>query len=132
MKTKSENMAIICVVSSILAILAIVVCVSLTYHPTGIEKDDHGNIVFATLMGEGDVIPEDSIDVIPMPKNLLTHLIRTNGASYRNVRYGHFKNTESGTRMFLYLTGKPDTICFTYQGNIYVTDDWRMSKDTSK
>lgn len=123
-------MAIICVVSSILAILAIVVCVSLTYHPTGIEKDDHGNIVLATLMGEGDVIPEDSIDVIPMPKNLLTHLIRTNGACYRNVRYGHFKNTESGTRMFLYLTGKPDTICFTYQGNIYVTDDWRVKKSS--
>lgn len=124
-------MAIICVVSSILAILVIVVCVSLTYHPTGIEKDDQGNIVLATLMGEGDVIPEDSIDVIPMPKDLLTHLIRTNGASYRNVRYGHFKNTESGTRMFLYLTGKPDTICFTYQGNIYVTDDWRVKKNSA-
>lgn len=95
------------------------------YHPSGIVADGQGGIVLATTLGHGKSIPTDSIEIIAMPDELLSHLIRTNGASYKRVKYGHFKNTKTGTSMFLYLTGKPDTVCFKYCGRLYVTDDWR-------
>ena len=112
------------------------------YHPSGIVKDDEGNIVLATTIGQGQVIPEDSIEIIAtsprvgeIEGGLMTHLIRTNGASYGRVKYGHFKRSASGrlqgkstrsdTKMFLYLTGQPDTVCFKYNGQLFVTDDWR-------
>lgn len=108
-----------------LCVFAFVGAMILRYHPAGIERDGHGNIVLATTIGHGRVIPEDSISIVTMPQDLMTHLIRTNGASYGKVRYGHFKNTETNTKMFLYLTGKADTVCFKYKGLYYVTDDWR-------
>lgn len=95
------------------------------YHPTGIEKDGQGNIVLSTTIGDGEVIPKDSIQLITMPDGLMRNLIRTNGAAYGKICYGHFKNTKTDTEMFLYLTGKPDTVCFQYKGQLYVTDDWR-------
>lgn len=102
------------------------------YHPSGITKNSQGNIVLATSLGQGETIPEDSIEIIgsspevgEIEGGLMQHLIRTNGASYGRVKYGHFKNTKTGTKMFLYLTGAPDTVCFKYNDRLYVTDDWR-------
>lgn len=95
------------------------------YHPSGIVEDGQGNIVLATTLGDGETIPADSIEIIGMHEGLMQHLFRTNGASYGRVKYGHFKNTETGTKMFLYLTGRPDTVCFNYNGRLYITDDWR-------
>lgn len=106
-------------------VLAFVGFMIARYHPSGIVEDGQGNIVLATSLGHGETIPEDSIEIISMPEGLMTHLIRTNGASYGRVKYGHFKNTKTGTKMFLYLTGKPDTVCFKAGGRLYVTDDWR-------
>ena len=96
------------------------------YHPTGISIDERNNIMLNTFIGNNDLIPADSIEIIATPEEgLMTHLIRTNGASYGRVNYGHFKNTKTGTKMFLYLTGQPDTVCFKYNNRLYVTDDWR-------
>lgn len=116
-------------------VLAFVGFMIARYHPSGIVEDGQGNIVLATSLGHGETIPEDSIEIISMPEGLMTHLIRTNGASYGRVKYGHFmrsasgrlqgKNTKTDTKMFLYLTGKPDTVCFKAGGRLYVTDDWR-------
>lgn len=106
-------------------VLAFVGFMIARYHPSGIVEDGQGNIVLATSLGHGETIPEDSIEIVSMPEGLLTHLIRTNGASYGRVKYGHFKNTKTGTKMFLYLTGQPDTVCFKAGGRLYVTDDWR-------
>ena len=39
---------------------------------------------------------------------------------------GHFKSTKTGQKMFLYLTGKGSKVCFTYNGDLYVVDDWRQ------
>lgn len=108
-----------------ICVFAFVGATILRYHPAGIERDGHGNIVLTTTIGHGKAIPEDSISIVEMPKDLMTHLIRTNGASYGKVRYGHFKNRETDTKMFLYITGKAHTVCFTYDGLYYVTDDWR-------
>ena len=33
------------------------------------------------------------------------------------INYGHFRNTKTGQKMFLYLTGKESRICFTYKGS---------------
>lgn len=106
-------------------VLAFVGFMIARYHPSGIVEDGRGNIVLATTLGDVETIPVDSIENISMPKGLMTHLIRTNGASYGRVKYGHFKNTKTGTKMFLYLTGQPDTVCFKYNNRLYVTDDWR-------
>lgn len=106
-------------------VLAFVGFMIARYHPSGIVEDGRGNIVLATTLGDGETIPVDSIENISMPEGLMTHLIRTNGASYGRVKYGHFINTKTGTKMFLYLTGQPDTVCFKYNNRLYVTDDWR-------
>lgn len=113
-------------------VLAFVGFMIARYHPSGIVEDGRGNIVLATTIGDGEAIPVDSIEIIASSPSvgateggLMTHLVRTNGASYGSVKYGHFKNTKTGTKMFLYLTGQPDTVCFKYNGQLYVTDDWR-------
>lgn len=106
-------------------VIAFVGFIILRYHPSGIVEDGRGNIILTTTIGHGETIPADSIEIIAMPEGLMTHLIRTNGASYGRVKYGHFKNTKTGTKMFLYLTGQPDTVCFKAGGRLYVTDDWR-------
>lgn len=108
-----------------LCVFAFIGYVIFRYHPSGIVRDGNGNIILATTIGNGDTIPENSIQIIDMPKGLMEHLIRTNGAAYGRVHYGHFQNTESGTKMFLYLTGDADTVCFRYKDLLYVTDDWR-------
>ena len=61
-----------------------------------------------------------------MPEGLLKHLIKTNGMSLGKINYGHFKNTKTGQKMFLCLTGKESKICFIYNGELYVVDDWRQ------
>ena len=61
-----------------------------------------------------------------MPEGMLNHLIRTNGMSLGKINYGHFKNTKTGQKMFLYLTGEESKVCFTYNGELYVVDDWRQ------
>lgn len=123
-KTKKRALIFALVVT-----IATFVCVGYVmcrYHPTGISTDAQGNIMLNTFIGHNAPIPADSIELIAAPEEgLMTHLIRTNGASYGRVKYGHFKNTKTGTKMFLYLTGQPDTVCFKYKGELYVTDDWR-------
>ncbi len=46
--------------------------------------------------------------------------------SLGKINYGHFKNTKTGQKMFLYLTGKESKIFFTYKEELYVVDDWRQ------
>lgn len=122
---KSQNTVLIVALACAACVLFFVGFVMLRYNPTGIEEDARGNIILSTTIGDGDVISKDSIHIITMPDGLMKHLIRTNGAAYGNIKYGHFENTETDTKMFLYLTGKPDTVCFNYNGQLYVTDDWR-------
>lgn len=122
---KSQKLVLRLALAFAACVFAFVGLMIARYHPTGITEDGQGNIVLATTLGDGQTIPVDSIEIINMPDGLLTHLIRTNGASYGRVNYGHYKNTKTGTKMFLYLTGQPDTVCFKYNGRLYVTDDWR-------
>ena len=77
------------------------------------------------VIGKGHKIPADEITITEVPDGLLSHLIRTNGLSLGKINYGKFKNTKSGQKMFLYLTGKEDKVCFEYDGVLYVVDDWR-------
>lgn len=124
----NQNTVLIIALTFAACVLLLVGFIIFRYHPTGIEKDGQGNIVLSTAIGDGDVIPQDCIQIIPMPSGLMKNLIRTNGAAYGRVLYGHFENRETGTEMFLYLTGKPDTVCFKYEGQLYVTDDWRTDR----
>lgn len=106
-------------------VFAIVGLVIMRYHPSSIYVNEEREIVLATTLGSPNVIPLDSVEIKDVPDGLLSNLIRTNGASYGKVCYGHFKNTRTGAKLFLYLTGKTDTVCFEYEGTTYVTDDWR-------
>ena len=104
----------------------VVVGVILAYCPKGISVNENGQIQLSTYIGKPQLIPVDCISITEMPEGLLKHLIRTNGMSLGKINYGHFKNTKTGQKMFLYLTGKESKICFTYNGELYVVDDWRQ------
>ena len=103
----------------------VVVGVMLAYWPKGISVNEGDKIQLSTYIGKPQLIPVDEIAITEMPEGMLNHLIRTNGMSLGKINYGHFKNTKTGQKMFLYLTGKESKICFTYNGELYVVDDWR-------
>ena len=102
----------------------VVVGVMLAYWPKGISVGENNEIQLSTYIGKPQLIPVKVISITEMPEGLLNHLIRTNGMSLGKINYGHFKNTNTGQKMFLYLTGKESKICFTYNGELYVVDDW--------
>ena len=109
----------------IILILAGVVLFMLMYWPSGVTIDGDNNICLGVVLGKEHKIPADEISITEVPDGLLTHLIRTNGLSLGKINYGKFKNTKSGQKMFLYLTGKEEKVCFEYDGVLYVVDDWR-------
>ncbi len=104
----------------------VVVGMLLAYWPKGISVNENDQIQLSTYLGKPRLIPVDDISVTEVPEGLLSHLIRTNGMSLGKINYGHFKNTKTGQKMFLYLTGKESKVCFTYNGDLYVVDDWRQ------
>ena len=108
------------------AIFLVEVGVILAYWPKGISVGENDEIQLGTYIGKPRLIPVEEITITEMPEGLLKHLIRTNGMSLGKINYGHFKNTKTGQKMFLYLTGKESKICFTYNGELYVVDDWRQ------
>ena len=104
----------------------VVVGVMLAYWPKGISVNGNDEIQLGTYIGKPHLIPVKDISITEMPEGMLNHLIRTNGMSLGKINYGHFKNIKTGQKMFLYLTGKESKICFTYNGELYVVDDWRQ------
>ena len=114
--------AIIIIVVSFLGVVGVM----LAYWPKGISINGNDEIQLSTYIGKPQLIPVDDISITEMPEGMLSHLIRTNGMSLGKINYGHFKNTKNGQKMFLYLTGKESNICFTYNGELYVVDDWRQ------
>ena len=126
MALKSSHTAMIVTIVIITVTFLVVVGVMLSYWPKGISVNENGKIQLSTYIGKPRLIPVDEISITEMPEGLLKHLIRTNGMSLGKINYGHFKNTKTGQKMFLYLTGKESKICFTYNGELYVVDDWRQ------
>ena len=126
MALKSPCTAMIITIVIITVTFLVVVGVMLAYWPKGISITEKDEIQLSTYMGKPQLIPVDDISIIEMPEGLLKHLIRTNGMSLGKINYGHFKNTKTGQKMFLYLTGMENIICFTYNGELYVVDDWRQ------
>ena len=126
MALKSPRTAMIVTIVFIAITFLVVVGVMLAYWPKGISVGENNEIQLSTYIGKPKLIPVNEISITEMPEGLLTHLIRTNGMSLGKINYGHFKNTKTGQKMFLYLTGKESKICFTYNGELYVVDDWRQ------
>jgi hypothetical protein len=119
----------ILMISLLPLILILVGCILLTmaYWPSGVTVDQENNVNLGVVLGKGHKIPADEIKISEVPDSLLSHLIRTNGMSLGKINYGKFKNTKSGQKMFLYLTGKKEKVCFEYDGVLYVVDDWRIN-----
>ena len=126
MAHKSPRTAMIVTVVIIAVTFLVVVGVMLAYWPKGISVNGNDEIQLGTYIGKPQLIPVDEISIIEMPEGLFNHLIRTNGMSLGKINYGNFKNIKTGQKMFLYLTGKESKICFTYNGELYVVDDWRQ------
>lgn len=124
MKPLTTNLFATTILPAIL-ILAGIVIFLMTYWPSGITVDQDNNINLGVVIGKGHKIPADEITISEVPDGLLSHLIRTNGLSLGKINYGKFKNTRSGQKVFLYLTGKEDKVCFEYDEVLYVVDDWR-------
>lgn len=124
MKPLTTNLFATTILPAIL-ILAGIVIFLMTYWPSGITVDRDNNINLGVVIGKGHKIPADEITISEVPDGLLSHLIRTNGLSLGKINYGKFKNTRSGQKVFLYLTGKEDKVCFEYDEVLYVVDDWR-------
>lgn len=125
MEPRTRLLVMIAAIIFIVLVFAVSIGATLAYAPKGITVDENNNISLNTVIGQPRLIPLDEITVIEMPEGLLTHLIRTNGMSFGKYDYGHYKNTRTGQKMFLYLTGKEQRVCFTYNGSLYVVDDWR-------
>ena len=125
MALKSPRTAMIVTIVIFAATFLVAVGVLLAYWPKGITVNENDQIQLSTYIGKPRLIPVDDISVTEVPEGLLSHLIRTNGMSLGKINYGHFKNTKTGQKMFLYLTGKGSKVCFTYNGDLYVVDDWR-------
>lgn len=128
MKPVSEIHSLMISVLLIILILAGSILFTMSYWPSGITVDQDNNVHLGIVLGKGHKIPADGIIITEVPDGLLSHLIRTNGLSLGKINYGKFKNTKSGQKMFLYLTGKEDKVCFEYEGVLYVVDDWRDTK----
>lgn len=126
MAIKSPRTAMIVAIVIIAVTFLVVVGVMLAYWPKGISVNENDEIQLSTYIGKPQLIPVDEISISEMPEGMLKHLIRTNGMSLGKINYGHFKNTKTGQKMLLYLTGKVNKICFTYNGVLYVVDDWRQ------
>ena len=126
MALKSPRTAMILAIVIIAVTFLVVVGVMLAYWPKGISINENDEIQLSTYIGKPQLIPVENISITEMPEGLLSHLIRTNGMSLGKINYGHFKNTKTGQKMFLYLTGKESKICFAYNGELYVVDDWRQ------
>ena len=126
MALKSPRTTMILTIVFIAVTFLVVVGVMLAYWPKGISVGENNEIQLSTYIGKPQLIPVKDISITEMPEGLLNHLIRTNGMSLGKINYGHFKNTKTGQKMFLYLTGKESKICFTYNGVLYVVDDWRQ------
>ena len=126
MALKSPRTAMIVTIGIVAVTFLIVVGVILAYWPKGVSVGENDEIQLSTYLGKPRLIPLDDISITEMPEGLLSHLIRTNGMSLGKINYGYFKNTKTGQKMFLYLTGKDSKICFTYNGELYVVDDWRQ------
>ena len=124
MALKPHRTAMIVTIVFTAVSLLVVVGVMLAYWPKGISVNENDEIQLSTYIGKPQLIPADEISIIEMPDGLLSHLIRTNGMSLGKINYGRFKNTKTGQKMFLYLTGKESKVCFTYKGELYVVDEW--------
>lgn len=120
-KTKREKMIIVLVFAITIAGAVGFACLMLTAFPSRITIEDN-YLCLNKMLGKGQRIPLNEIAVIEMPENLLSHLIRVGGTSVGKIKYGHYKNTKTGQKMFLYLTGNPERTCFIYKDKIFVVD----------
>ena len=126
MALKSPRTTMIVTIVIIAITFLVVAGVMLAYWPKGISVNENDEIQLSTYIGKPQLIPVDEISIIEMPDGMLNNLIRTKGMSLGKINYGHFKNTKTGQKMFLYLTGKESIVCFTYKWELYVVDDWRQ------
>ena len=74
------------------------------------------------------VIGKKGIDItgariLPVPDDVDSNLIRTNGTSVGKKKSGHFKNTKTKNRYIFYLTGNGERVYFEIADKKYLIDN---------
>ena len=74
------------------------------------------------------VIGKKVIDItdarfLPVPDDVDSNLIRTNGTSIGKKKSGHFKNTKTKNRYIFYLTGNGERVYFEIADKKYLIDN---------
>ena len=122
MKTDSKTVLII--VCAAIFTLAVVLHATLSVVGAIPESAciEEGNIILKTKIGKPVIIPEAEVTYMEGSELEPSHLIRTNGLSMGNYHTGHFKDTKTGQKYYLFLCGSGDRRFFTYQNVIYKVD----------
>ena len=60
---------------------------------------------------------------LPVPDDVDSNLIRTNGTSVGKKKSGHFKNTKTENRYIFYLTGNGERVYFEIADKKYLIDN---------
>jgi hypothetical protein len=86
------------------------------------------NIIEDNTLTVHFVIGKKTIDItgakfLPVPDDVDSNLIRTNGTSVGKKKSGHFKNTRTKNKYIFYLTGKGERVYFEIGDTKYLIDN---------
>ncbi len=87
--------------------------------------NEQNEIVLKNVIGKDRTIPAAEIIEHEFTDSLMMNLVRTNGFGMGTYRSGYFKNTATGRKFYLFLTGKDEKRCFEHEGLIYIVDGWK-------
>ena len=82
-----------------------------------------GNTLTVHFMIGTKVIDITDAKFLPVPDDVDSDLIRTNGTSVGKKKSGHFKNTKTKNKYIFYLTGNGEKVYFEIGDKKYLVDN---------
>ena len=110
--------------TSILAPILIVMGVTLlVLGSLPVKNSIQDNTLSVTFVIGKKVIDITDARFLPVPDDVDSNLIRTNGTSVGKKKSGHFKNTKTKNRYIFYLTGNGERVYFEIADKKYLIDN---------
>ena len=110
--------------TSILAPILIVMGVTLlVLGSLPVKNSIQDNTLSVTFVIGKKVIDITGARFLPVPDDVDSNLIRTNGTSVGKKKSGHFKNTKTKNRYIFYLTGNEERVYFEIADKKYLIDN---------
>ncbi len=110
-------------IHSISATLIIIGAILLVLGTVPMEnKLENNTLTIKYILGK-DTIDMTNAKFLPLPEGFNHNLIRVGGTSIGKKRSGNFKNTKTGTKYKLYITGKGEKVYFEIGDKKYIVDD---------